>query len=242
MRSRLAARSARLFLAAAAVTALAATATACSPDDVDAAATATSPSTEPAGNGGNGDSAATDGSSTSTSGSGSGSGGSKSSGSSGSKSSGSSGSSDKDAGTDDAKKEGYGQSCGTNDLDFTVTSKSQAGGYYLVTAKAKSGITCYLEINTPSVSFGSGADGVASPVGQGGEDPIKLTGSTAAYAGINPKTTNNNSGKEFENVIIAVSEEDPDPAELKLPAPATVDKPIVTGWATNPANSVPIIV
>ncbi|MFJ5225399.1 hypothetical protein [Streptomyces sp. NPDC088400] len=231
MRSRLAARSARLVLAAAAVTALAATTTACGPEENGAAATATSSTTESTDTAG---SSTTDGSDSSTNDSGSGSGNSKSSGSSGS--------SGTAAGTDDAKKDGYGQSCGTNDLDFTVTSKSQAGGYYLVTAKAKSGITCYLDENTPSVSFGSGADGVASPVGQGGEDPIKLTGSTAAYAGISPKTTNTDFGKEFENVIIAVSEEDPNPAELKLPDTATVDKPITTGWAANPANSVPVIV
>ncbi|WP_411115058.1 hypothetical protein [Streptomyces sp. 029-5] len=227
MRSRLTARSARLFLAAAAVTALAATTTACGPEDNGAAATATSSSTESADNGGNGGSATTDGSGAGDSGSGS--------------DSGSSGSSDKN-GSGDGGKSGYGQSCGTNDLDFTVTTKSQAGGYYLVTAKAKSGITCYLDVNTPSVSFGSDADGVASPVGQGGEDPIKLTGSTAAYTGISPKTTNSDSGVEFENVIIGLTEEDPNPAELKLPEPATVDKPIVTGWATNPANSVPVIV
>ncbi|MGW6774581.1 hypothetical protein ACWGBX_29730 [Streptomyces sp. NPDC055037] len=218
MRSRLTARSARLFLAAAAVTALAATTTACGPEDNGAAATATSSSTESADNGGNGGSATTNGSGAGDSGSGS------------------------DSGSGDGGKSGYGQSCGTNDLDFTVTTKSQAGGYYLVTAKAKSGITCYLDVNTPSVSFGSDADGVASPVGQGGEDPIKLTGSTAAYTGISPKTTNSDSGVEFENVIIGLTEEDPNPAELKLPEPATVDKPIVTGWATNPANSVPVIV
>ncbi|MFJ1579070.1 hypothetical protein [Streptomyces sp. NPDC088182] len=229
MRSRLTARSARLFLAAAAVTALAATTTACGPEDNGAAATATSSSTESVDNGGNGGSATTDGSSAGDSGSGD------------AKNSGSSGSSDK-TGSGDGGKSGYGQSCGTNDLDFTVTTKSQAGGYYLVTAKAKSGITCYLDVNTPSVSFGSDADGVASPVGQGGEDPIKLTGSTAAYTGISPKTTNSDSGVEFENVIIGLTEEDPNPAELKLPEPATVDKPIVTGWATNPANSVPVIV
>ncbi|WP_030353209.1 DUF4232 domain-containing protein [Streptomyces scopuliridis] len=225
MRSRLAARSARLVLAAAAVTALAATTTACGPEDNGAADSAATSAASSAGSGGS-DSSSSDSPSTS----GSSTGGSNSS-----------GSTDKtDSG--DAGKSGYGQSCGTNDLDFTVTSESQAGGYYLVTAKAKSGITCYLDINTPSVSFGSGADGVASPVGQGGEDPIKLTGSAVAYTGISPKTTNNNDGKEFENVIIATTEEDPDPAELKLPDTATVDKPIVTNWSTNRAETVPVIV
>ncbi|WP_406111635.1 hypothetical protein OG698_44635 [Streptomyces sp. NBC_01003] len=231
MRSRLAARSARLVLAAAAVTALAATTTACDNDDAaDAGSSAAPSAVASAGSGGSGSS-----SSDSPSASGSSTGGSNSSGSD------SSGSTDK-TDSDDGKKGGYGQSCGTNDLDFTVTSESQAGGYYLVTAKAKSGITCYLDVNTPSVSFGSGAEGVASPVGQGGEDPIKLTGSAVAYTGISPKTTNSNDGKEFENVIIATTDDDPDPAELKLPDTANVDKPIVTNWSTNRAETVPVIV
>ncbi|MFE3900318.1 hypothetical protein ACFXPY_08095 [Streptomyces sp. NPDC059153] len=232
MRSRLAARSARLVLAAAAVTALAATTTACDADDVADAGSSTAPSAVASAGGGGSDSSSSDSPSTS----GSGTGGSTTGGS------GSSGSTDKAGDSGGGKKGGYGQSCGTNDLDFTVTSESQAGGYYLVTAKAKSGITCYLEINTPSVSFGSGADGVASPVGQGGEDPIKLTGSAVAYTGISPKTTNSNAGKEFENVIIATTDDDPNPAELKLPDTANVDKPIVTNWATNRAEAVPVIV
>lgn len=235
MRSRLATRSARLVLAAAAVTALAATTTACDPGDVADAGSSTAPSAVASAGSGGSDSSSSDSPSTSGSSTGSSTGGSSTGGSS---SSGSTGKAD----SGDGRKGGYGQSCGTNDLDFTVTSESQAGGYYLVTAKAKSGITCYLETNTPSVSFGSGADGVASPVGQGGEDPIKLTGSAVAYTGISPKTTNSNAGKEFENVIIATTDDDPNPAELKLPDPANVDKPIVTNWATNRAEAVPVIV
>lgn len=226
MRSRLAARSTRLVLAAAAVTALAATSTACSPDDMANTSSSSAPSVGSDGSGGS--EGPSSGDSPSTSGSGS------------SGSSNSSDSHDKAVDSGDGKS-AYGQSCGTNDLDFTVTSESQAGGYYLVTAKAKSGITCYLESNTPSVSFGSGADGVASPVGQGGEDPIKLTGSAVAYTGISPKTTNSDAGKEFENVIIATTNDDPNPAELKLPDTATVDKPIVTNWATSRAEAVPVI-
>ncbi|MEV5669530.1 DUF4232 domain-containing protein [Streptomyces sp. NPDC052503] len=218
-------RSARLAVAAAAVAALAATATACGPEDTtDTSSSAASSATTAPSAGEGGDAPSTSGSTAS---------GDKSSGS------GSSGPSDKSGSGD---KSGYGQSCGTNDLEFTVTAESQAGGYYLVTAKAKSGITCYLDVNTPSVSFGSGADGVASPVGQGGEDPIELTGSAVAYTGINPKTTNTDGGKEFENVIIAVTEDDPDPAELELPDTATVDKPIVTNWSTKRDETVPRIV
>ncbi|MFJ8753945.1 hypothetical protein ACIREO_32160 [Streptomyces sp. NPDC102441] len=224
MRSRLATRSARLALAAAAVTALAATSTACSPDDVANTSSSSAPSTA----GGGTDSPSTSGS------------GSSDSGSSGSTSA-PSDSNAKAADSGDGEKSGYGQSCGTNDLDFTLTSESQAGGYYLVTAKAKSGITCYLDVNTPSVQFGSEADGLASPVGQGGEDPIKLTGSTAAYTGISPKSVNSNDGIEFENVIISLTNDDPDPAELKLPDTANVNKPIVTNWATSQDEAVPAI-
>lgn len=226
MRSRLAARSTRLVLAAAAITALAATTTACDPEDAADAAGPAAPSAAASASSGGSDGSSSD----KPSASGSGSNGSSTG-----------GSTDKtDSG--DGKKDGYGQSCGTNDLSFTVTSESQAGGYYLVTAKAKPGITCFLEVNTPSVSFGSGADGVASPVGQGGEDPIKLTGSAVAYTGINPKTTDGDGGTEFENVIISTAEDDPNPAELKLPDPAIVEKPIVTNWATNRAEAVPVIV
>ncbi|QHY97391.1 hypothetical protein SSPS47_19995 [Streptomyces sp. S4.7] len=221
MRSRLAARSARLVLAAAAVTALAATTTACGPEELADSGSSAAPSA-----------AASEGSDKSS--------GDKSS-TGGADSSDSSGSSDKGESADDGKS-GYGQSCGANDLDFTVTSESQAGGYYRVTAKAKSGITCTLEVNTPTVSFGSDADGVASPVGQRGEEPIKLTGSAVAYTGINPKTTDTDRGVEFENVIIGTTEDDPNPAELKLPEPATVDKPIVTNWSTNPSETIPVIV
>ena len=221
-------RSARLAVAAAAVAALAATATACGPEDTtDTSSSAASSATTAPSAGEGGDAPSTSGSTAS---------GDKSSGS------GSSGPSDKSGSGGSGDKSGYGQSCGTNDLEFTVTAESQAGGYYLVTAKAKSGITCYLDVNTPSVSFGSGADGVASPVGQGGEDPIELTGSAVAYTGINPKTTNTDGGKEFENVIIAVTEDDPDPAELELPDTATVDKPIVTNWSTKRDETVPRIV
>ncbi|PWS48647.1 hypothetical protein DLE01_26390 [Streptomyces sp. FT05W] len=227
MRSRYA-RSARLALAAATVAALAATATACGPEDTtDTGSSAASSATTAPSAGEGGDAPSSSGTTAS---------GDKSSGS------GSSGSSDKSGSGGSGDKSGYGQSCGTNDLEFTVTAESQAGGYYLVTAKAKSGITCYLDVNTPSVSFGSGADGVASPVGQGGEDPIELTGSAVAYTGINPKTTNTDGGKEFENVIIAVTEDDPDPAELELPDTATVDKPIVTNWSTKRDETVPRIV
>ncbi len=227
MRTRLANRSARLLLAAAAATALAATTTACGPEDNGAAAPAASSSTS------------TDASADASDGKESGTGGTDS----GAEGSGSEAGAGADKGGDKgAGGGGVGQSCGTNDLDLTLTPKSQAGGYYQVTAKAKSGITCYLDVNTPSVSFGSDPEGVASPVGQGGEDPIKLSGSAVAYTGISPKTTKGDAGVEFENVIVSVSDEDPNPAELALPEAAVVEKPIVTNWSTNPGETVPVIV
>ncbi|MFC8695511.1 hypothetical protein [Streptomyces parvus] len=216
MRSRLATRSARLVLAAAVVTALAAT-TACGPEDPSETGAA-APSTSP--------SASTTASPESTE---SGKGGENGDGQ---------GKTEAPSGD----KSGYGQSCGTNDLDFTVTWEAQPISHYLVTAKAKPGITCYLDVNTPSVSFGSGADGVASPVGQGGEDPIKLSGSSVAYAGIDAKTTEGEGGRKFENVIIATSEDDPNPAEVELPDAPTVDKPIVTNWSTKRDEVIPRIV
>ncbi|MGX1632040.1 hypothetical protein ACWIGL_29215 [Streptomyces albidoflavus] len=225
MRTRLANRSARLLLAAAAATALAATTTACGPEDNGASAPAASASTDASAD-------ASDGAESGTGGT-----------DSGSEDSGSEAGAGADKGGDKGTGEGgVGQSCGTNDLDLTLTPKSQAGGYYQVTAKAKSGITCYLDVNTPSVSFGSKPEGVASPVGQGGEDPIKLSGSAVAYTGISPKTTKEDGGVEFENVIVSVTDEDPNPAELALPEPAVVEKPIVTNWSTNPGETVPVIV
>ncbi|MFI8006486.1 hypothetical protein [Streptomyces sp. NPDC086010] len=240
MRSRLAARSARLVLAAAAVTALAAATAGCDPegstDTGSSAAPAASSSrgaseTPSSGSTPTSDSTSASGAGTSTGGKGGSSGGSGEKGGSGS-----SGSASRD-------KAGYGQSCGTNDLDLTVSWKfdPEIDGYYLITAKAKSGITCYLDVNTPSVSFGSGADGVASPVGQGGEDPIELSGSAVAYAGFDDNTTDG-AGTEFTNVIIAVTEGDPNPAELVLPDLAVVDKPIVTNWSTQRGETVPRII
>ncbi|MFD0420728.1 hypothetical protein [Streptomyces parvus] len=219
MRSRPTTRSTRLVLAAAVVTVLAAT-TACGPEDPsETGAAAPSASTS--------SSTPTEGTEGGESGTAKG----EAKASSGERSDSASG-----------DKSGYGQSCGTNDLDFTVTWEAQPISHYLVTAKAKSGITCYLDVNTPSVSFGSGADGVASPVGQGGEDPIKLSGTSVAYAGINVKTTEGEGGKQFENVIIATSEDDPNPAEVELPDAPTVDKPIITNWSTKRDEVIPRIV
>ncbi|MEV6425541.1 DUF4232 domain-containing protein [Streptomyces sp. NPDC051662] len=140
---------------------------------------------------------------------------------------------------DAVQKDGWGQACGTNDLTFKVREETQAGGYYLVTAKAKPGITCYLEGTIPSAAFGSAPDTQASPAEQAVTDTIKLSGSTAAYAGISPKSTNTDYGKEFRRLIIAVAGDETNAVSLKLPSTVLVDEPITTNWHAKRADAVP---
>ncbi|CAM5469584.1 MULTISPECIES: DUF4232 domain-containing protein [Streptomyces] len=129
------------------------------------------------------------------------------------------------------------QGCGANDITWSTRSESQAGGYILVMAKAKPGITCYLPGTHPVVAFGS--DGTeAGPAEQAVGEPIKLTGGTTAYAGVNPKTTGTNDGKELDSVIVAVDDSDANPVSLKV-GTITVDKAIVTNWHTAPKDAVP---
>ncbi|MCD9900335.1 DUF4232 domain-containing protein [Streptomyces sp. MT29] len=130
-----------------------------------------------------------------------------------------------------------GQVCGANDLSWSTRSESQAGGYILVMAKARSGITCVLPAALPTVAFGSdGAE--AGPVEQAVGKQITLSGGTVAYAGVNPKTTNTDGGKELDSIIVAVGNEDANPVSLKV-GTITVDKPVVTNWHTAPADAVP---
>ncbi|MFF7309774.1 DUF4232 domain-containing protein [Streptomyces sp. NPDC008137] len=134
-------------------------------------------------------------------------------------------------------KKGYGQSCGTNDISWSVTSESQAGGYFLIKAQAKSGITCVLPAELPVVAFGS--DGTeAAPAEQSAGQPITLRAGVTAYAGVNPKTTKEDGGKELDSLIVSVSNDDPNPESLKVDS-YIVDKPIVTSWHTSPADAVP---
>lgn len=141
--------------------------------------------------------------------------------------------------TDAARKDGWGQVCGTTDLTFKVSEETQAGGYFLVAAKAKPGITCYLEGTIPSAAFGSAPDTQASPAEQAVTDTIKLSGSATAYAGINPKTTNTNYGKELGQLIIAVAGDEANAVAFKLSGTVLVDRPITTNWHADPADAVP---
>ncbi|MGW5233928.1 DUF4232 domain-containing protein [Streptomyces nodosus] len=157
------------------------------------------------------------------------------------------GSDAKDEGTEDSagsgadtgngKREQVEQSCGANDISWSTKSETQAGGYILISAKAKPGITCYLPAALPIVAFGS--DGTeAGPAEQAVGEQIKLSGSTTAYAGVQTKTTKENGGKELDFIIVAVNNDDSDPVSLPV-GTITVDKPIVTNWHTAPADAVP---
>ncbi|MFC5959311.1 DUF4232 domain-containing protein [Streptomyces pratens] len=139
--------------------------------------------------------------------------------------------------TGDGERAPVEQSCGANDISWSTRSESQAGGYILIMAKAKSGITCYLPAALPTVAFGS--DGTqAGPAEQAVGEQIKLSGNTTAYAGVNPKTTNGDGGKELDSIIVGVGNEDPDPVSLKV-GTITVDSPVVTNWHTAPTDAVP---
>ncbi|MFE2519044.1 DUF4232 domain-containing protein [Streptomyces mirabilis] len=130
-----------------------------------------------------------------------------------------------------------GQSCGANDISWSTKSETQAGGYTLIIAKAKSGITCILPAALPTVAFGS--DGTeASPAEQSAGKQITLSGGTTAYAGVNPKSTGGNGGKELNSIIVGIGDDDPNPVSLPV-GTITVEKPIVTNWHTSAADAVP---
>ncbi|MGV9888124.1 DUF4232 domain-containing protein [Streptomyces sp. NPDC003395] len=136
-----------------------------------------------------------------------------------------------------ADKTGYGQSCGSNDLRWSATSMTQAGGYIRIGVSAKPGITCVLPAGLPVVAFGSGGT-EAHPAEQSAGPQITLSGGKTVYAGVNPKTTNNDYGTEYGTVIVSVSDGDPHPVSLPI-GNTLVDKPVVTNWHTNPADAVP---
>ncbi|MFF5436498.1 hypothetical protein [Streptomyces achromogenes] len=136
-----------------------------------------------------------------------------------------------------ADKTGYGQGCGTNDLNWTAKSMTQAGGYIRIAVSAKPGITCVLPGGLPVVAFGSGGT-QAHPAEQSAGSEITLSGGTTVYAGVNPKTTNDDNGVEYSTVIVSVSDGDPHPVSLPV-GNTVVDKPVVTNWHTNPADAVP---
>ncbi|WP_405925318.1 DUF4232 domain-containing protein [Streptomyces sp. NBC_00035] len=139
--------------------------------------------------------------------------------------------------TGNGEREPVGQSCGANDISWSTRSETQAGGYILIIAKAKSGITCDLPAALPTVAFGS--DGTeAGPAEQSVGTQITLSGGTTAYAGVNPKSSGGDGGKELNHIIVGVGDEDPNPVSLRV-GTIIVDDPIVTNWHTAPADAVP---
>ncbi|MCK1816680.1 DUF4232 domain-containing protein [Streptomyces sp. XM4011] len=209
MRTRRATRSARLALAIAAAAALTATLTACEDEVLDNGAD--SSDSAGAGDGGSGDTTEDD-------------------------------AADGDTGRDgsgDGEGNPVEQTCGTTDLTFTVSTETQAGGYFLVTAQANEGITCHLEGSYPAAAFGSAEESHADPAGHAVGDSIKLSGDAVAYAGITPKTTSDDNGVEYEQLIIGILGDESDPASFPLDEPVLVDQPVATNWTTDPADAVP---
>ncbi len=140
-------------------------------------------------------------------------------------------------GTESGEPGRVGQVCGANDLSWSTRTMSQGGGYILVMAKAKSGITCVLPAALPTVAFGS--DGTeAGPAEQSVGKQITLSGGTVAYAGVNPKTTKADGGKELDSIVLAIGDEDANPVSLTV-GTITVDKPVVTNWHTVSKDAVP---
>lgn len=132
-----------------------------------------------------------------------------------------------------------GQACGTNDLSFKLTEKSQAGGYYLITAKALPGITCYLEGLYPSASFGSSVDSEVSPAEHSVSETLKLSGNTVAYAGIDPRTTNNDNAKQYDFLHLSLAGDETNSITLSLPKTTKVDQPIATNWHAKASDAIP---
>ncbi|MFF0106013.1 DUF4232 domain-containing protein [Streptomyces hirsutus] len=155
----------------------------------------------------------------------------------------------KDGGTDGSGTDGSGadtgngekvpveQSCGTNDITLSTRSETQAGGYVLIMAKAKPGITCHLPTTYPTVAFGS--DGTeASPVEHTVGETVTLSGDTTAYAGLNPNSRNEDAVEEWDSIIVALTDEDPDPVSLPVDTIKVLD-PVVTNWHASQAEAVP---
>ena len=70
-------------------------------------------------------------------------------------------------------------------------------------------------------------------------EPITMTGSTKAYAGVNPHSGPQEGGVQFEEIIVSAGEGDMDPVSLKLPSTAEVDQPVGSNWHADAAMAVP---
>lgn len=225
------ARSARLALAAVAMVAVTATLTACGPEETGADASSSSADKEAgkeAGSGSSGKNKGTDSNTDTDTETDNDVDGAKD------EHYGDNSGAEGDNDVDGAKQDYYAKECDNGDLKFTVATFSEGHGYYLVTAKAKSGVICFLQGPPQQVMFGSDPDTVAANADQGAGDQIKLKGSTAAYLAVKPDSADTNNGKMFESLIVSVSDGG-EAGMLKLleTEGLPVNKPIVTHWQTS---------
>ncbi|WP_395292344.1 hypothetical protein ACF9IK_01055 [Kitasatospora hibisci] len=213
-------RTRRLALTAAAVAALAATATACGPDNSGTGSTAAAPATSTAGATATSAPAAT-----------------ATTAATPTKATAAPPKAPAPSSPAASGKSGNGQTCGADDLVLSAKAESQAGGYILITAMAKPGVSCTLPAAHPTIAFGSGGIEAANAE-QATGTPIPLSGAKVAYAGVMAKTTKGNQAVEFTDVIVAIGNADPNPAGIPV-GRTPVDKPIVTNWHTVPKDAVP---
>ena len=147
------------------------------------------------------------------------------------------------AATDTAKPVDEGQNttspCRTDDLSFKVTEQSQAGGYYLITATAKPGVSCTLKGETAAVAFGSAEDAHAGPAEQAVGPSVEVSGEKKAYAGVSPKSGNVEGGVLYPQIIVSATNDDPNPVSIKLPTDADVAGPVATNWVAKAGDAVP---
>lgn len=129
--------------------------------------------------------------------------------------------------------------CRTDDLTFEVTQESQAGGYYLITATAKPGVSCTLKGETAPVAFGSAEDAHASPAEQAVGPTVEVSGDRVAYAGVSPKSDNVDGGVLYPQIIVSATNDDPNPVSIELPQDAEVAGPVATNWVANASDAVP---
>ncbi|HWU11503.1 MAG TPA: hypothetical protein VN520_34980 [Streptomyces sp.] len=78
-----------------------------------------------------------------------------------------------------------------------------------------------------------------SPAEHAVSESIILEGSTTAYAGINPKITNDDFGWESDQLHLSVAGDEVNSITLDLPNTVLVDQPIATNWHADPADAVP---
>ncbi|MEU6083240.1 hypothetical protein [Streptomyces sp. NPDC047108] len=124
--------------------------------------------------------------------------------------------------------------CRKSDVSASAEERTQAGGFVMISVKARPGVTCVLPAELPSVSFDSGAH--ARPAEQTVGRPITLNSTVTAYAGLNPKTGRGDAGRSFNGFDLSL---DKDTLFLRIPGGLTVDDPVVSNWNNAEYAAVP---